>query len=206
MKDLQERVLYIGQSRNLKQRLGSYRYVSSETHSRRIVRLVHAVEQITWEVTETEDCAIEKESLLLREVRPKFNRAGTYVRPEWYLHLEHDSCGLFLKRTEDWDAAHIGPFKANLQYSYTCILRLLWLLSDNNDPNALPRRLLMQNPPAKWSVQMSRAKIIEAFLRGESDELLVQFAALRTPSPFYTKFIEANLEQAMLFYDHIAAQ
>src|ERR1035441_8582387 len=45
-------VLYIGQSQNLRQRLGSYKNARPDRAPRKIMRLVRAVESITWETCE----------------------------------------------------------------------------------------------------------------------------------------------------------
>ena len=46
-------VLYVGQSRNLRQRLASYKNAQPDRAPRKVIRLVRAVESITWETCES---------------------------------------------------------------------------------------------------------------------------------------------------------
>ncbi len=82
------RLLYIGQSNNLRARVGSYRHVAPERHPRRILRLVHRIAHIEWRTCATAADAIELERTLLLHHRPPFNRAGTWQPPPWLLEVE----------------------------------------------------------------------------------------------------------------------
>lgn len=95
------RLLYIGQSGNLRARVGSYRHVCPERHPRRILRLVHRIARIEWQTCDTAEEAIELERMLLLEKRPPFNRAGTWQPPPWYLRISTtvDELRLSLTRT-----------------------------------------------------------------------------------------------------------
>src|SRR5204863_7431757 len=57
-----DRILYVGQSSNLRQRLSSYRHVQAERASRKLIRLVHQVRTITWEVCATTEAARLREN------------------------------------------------------------------------------------------------------------------------------------------------
>jgi hypothetical protein len=85
--DVSDKLLYIGQSLNLRARVTSYRHVSPERHPRRILRLVHRISRIEWQTCETPEAAIELERVLLLQHRPPFNRAGTWQAPPWNLQL-----------------------------------------------------------------------------------------------------------------------
>ncbi|QIF00798.1 nucleotide excision repair endonuclease [Roseimicrobium sp. ORNL1] len=85
--DVTGKLLYIGQSLNLRARVSSYRHVSPERHPRRILRLVHRIARIEWQTCETPEAAIELERVLLLQHRPPFNRAGTWQAPPWNLQL-----------------------------------------------------------------------------------------------------------------------
>lgn len=80
MLDGRGRLLYIGKSRNLKQRLSSYRSLKPEKIPNRLVRLLLGTEHIGFERTESEPLATQVESELLKLLRPPCNRAG--VRPD----------------------------------------------------------------------------------------------------------------------------
>jgi predicted GIY-YIG superfamily endonuclease len=81
MRDANEAVLYIGKAKNLRQRLGSYRVANPDRMPRRHLRLLRAVSRIELQECSDEASALARESELLRTVRPKFNRVGTWPGP-----------------------------------------------------------------------------------------------------------------------------
>lgn len=58
-------LLYIGQSLNLRSRLGSYRHVDRSRQPRRTLRLVSRVTRVEWKTCTSADEAIETERVLL---------------------------------------------------------------------------------------------------------------------------------------------
>src|SRR5580765_6174307 len=78
MRDATDTVLYVGKAKNLRKRLASYRVANPERMPRRHLRLLRAVERIELRECEDESAAIATESGLLRVLRPRFNRAGTW--------------------------------------------------------------------------------------------------------------------------------
>lgn len=71
-----EGVLYVGSAVNLRKRLCSYRVANPERLPRRIIRLLHQVRRIEWDVCKTEHAARCREELLICVLGPKFNAAG----------------------------------------------------------------------------------------------------------------------------------
>lgn len=69
-------VLYVGKARNLRRRLSSYRVANPERLSRRMLRLLHLVRRIEWDVCVSEAAALEREAWLICVLQPRFNRAG----------------------------------------------------------------------------------------------------------------------------------
>jgi hypothetical protein len=78
MRDAAGTVLYVGKAVNLRRRLGSYRVANPDRMPTRQLRLLRAVERIEFEECEDEDAALAVEARLLRSLRPRFNRAGTW--------------------------------------------------------------------------------------------------------------------------------
>ncbi|RBP47450.1 GIY-YIG catalytic domain-containing protein [Roseimicrobium gellanilyticum] len=107
--DLTGKLLYIGQSLNLRARVTSYRHVSPERHPRRILRLVHRIARIEWQTCESAGAAIELERVLLLEHRPPFNRAGTWQPPPWYLRITVRGEHLHLSLTREGNPAVDAP-------------------------------------------------------------------------------------------------
>src|SRR4026209_400075 len=76
MCDAEDRIIYVGKAKNLRQRIGSYRY-AGERCSRKTARLVARVASIRWQQCASEEAALLEENRLLRELRPQFNRMNT---------------------------------------------------------------------------------------------------------------------------------
>jgi len=78
MRDSARAVLYVGKAKNLRKRLSSYRVANPDRMPRRHLRMLRAVKQIELQPCADEEAALARESTLLRTLRPKFNRAGTW--------------------------------------------------------------------------------------------------------------------------------
>lgn len=93
-------LLYIGQSNNLKARLGSYRHVVPERHPKRTLRLVNSIAKVEWQICETHDEAKRLEASLLLEHKPPFNRAGVWQGQPWWLRIEWLQENILLKHKQ----------------------------------------------------------------------------------------------------------
>ncbi len=71
-----EGVLYVGKARNLRKRLASYRVANPERLPRRIIRMLHRVTRIEFDICPTEEAARHREELLICVLNPRFNGAG----------------------------------------------------------------------------------------------------------------------------------
>ena len=178
-------VLYIGQSGNLRQRLASYKNARLDRTPRKVIRLVHAVESITWETCDSPEGARLRENELLRTHRPKFNRLNTWPQAYSFSRLEYDEAGLELSQTrEATNGGHLyGAFKAHVTAGYGALLRLTWAAwhqpASHHD---FPAQLLASRPPrqyrftwhphpAPWSLD-TFVRSVHDFLSGVSDDLL----------------------------------
>src|SRR5712671_2789978 len=85
MRDAADTVLYVGKAKNLRKRLGSYRVANPDRLRRRHLRLLRAVARIQLEECSDETSALRREAKLLRGLRPRFNRAGTWPAPHRFL-------------------------------------------------------------------------------------------------------------------------
>ena len=136
------RVLYIGQSKNLRARLSTYKNARPDCAPRKIVRLVHEVRSIVWEKCDSAEAAKSRESQLLRVHRPKFNVAGTWPAPPRYFRVRLSGGELQLDCFPDRGDSdpleepvegvrQFGPFKASFLGLYAALLRLLWAATHN---------------------------------------------------------------------------
>jgi len=170
-----ERVLYIGQSRNLRARLASYKNARPDRASRKTIRLVRAVASITWEICADAQAARLRENELLRRHRPKFNTINTYPRAYSFITLRCDERELELCRTTRpsqaqssapptvqlpstrpdnvldppprSDASVYGAFKTGALAAFGALLRLLWsVIHQPRSPHDFPAPLLAAKP------------------------------------------------------------
>jgi predicted GIY-YIG superfamily endonuclease len=129
MRDAVDTVLYVGKARNLRKRLGSYRVANPDRLPRRHLRLLRAVARIELQECPDEPAALAREAELLRSLKPRFNRAGTWSGPPRYLawtcagpELQLEVTGLPL------DGWHVhGPLGAGAAILRQVLVRLLWL-------------------------------------------------------------------------------
>ena len=181
----EERVLYVGQSGNLRARLASYKNARPDRAPRKVVRLVHAVQRITWEKCESAEGARLRENELLRLYRPRFNRMNTWPRAYSYIHLRPDESGMELGLTQEPRSAGIlyGAFKARVMTGYGALVRLTWAAFHRPaSPYDFPRQLLGPRPPRQYRFDWKQDRpnlvprlflsSLRDFLAGSSDHLL----------------------------------
>ncbi|MDB6022665.1 MAG: Excinuclease subunit [Pedosphaera sp.] len=178
-----ERVLYIGQSKNLRHRLSSYKNARPDRAPRKIIRLVHSVRTIVWEECESAEAARLKENQLLRIHRPKFNVMNVYPQAYRFIGVQAAEGRLILSLlTEPKAAGKIyGAFKGGVR-AYASLLRLLWAaLRQPVSPFDFPTPLLNSRPPREFHFTLSPGsqnwiELVEKFFAGESDALVPALA------------------------------
>ena len=106
-------------------RLGAYRRVAGE--SRKTVRLIHAVRRIEGDGCETETAARLAENDLIRRMRPRFNRAGTWPRSARYIRVEEREGGFRLSLAAEVGGECHGRFRGGPDWALAAMGRLLWL-------------------------------------------------------------------------------
>ncbi len=146
MRDRADSVLYVGKAKNLRQRLSSYRIANPDRLPRRHLRLLHAVERIELEECVDEGSALARESELLRNLRPRFNRAGTWPGVPRFLSWTVPERGLAMALTlEEKPGWHsYGPFRAGALLLRATLVRLFWCALE-------PRRRLWEMPGGWFS-------------------------------------------------------
>jgi hypothetical protein len=129
MRDSTDTVLYVGKAKNLRNRLSSYRVANPDRRPRRQIRLLHAVARIDIEETCDERSALARESQLLRTLRPRFNRAGTWSAPPKVLTCAAENHGVELAvvplATTDRPASL--PLGAMAKPARNALARLIWI-------------------------------------------------------------------------------
>lgn len=128
MRDGADQVLYVGKAKNLRKRLGSYRVANPERMPRRHLRMLRSVERIELERCPDEQSALRRESQLLRLLRPRFNRAGTWPGTPRFFLWRATTAGLELAVVKEVDADwyHYGPLGYSAFALRSVVVRLLW--------------------------------------------------------------------------------
>ena len=193
MADECERLLYIGKAKSLRARLNSYRHVQPERVSRKVVRLIHAVRTIVWEICACPNTALLRENELLRLHKPKFNVMNT--RPEHYVFIGVRVLvdGIRLRLTKlplpmPGETLH-GAFKSlgRVRAGFAALLRLLW--ATEKLPVSVydfPMPLVAERCPKVFTLRMLRSDAVEVAdllrrtLDGRDDDLIQQFERVAT--------------------------
>jgi hypothetical protein len=203
MYDATGRLLYVGQSHDLRARLNSYRHVHPDRDSRKTLRLVHRVARIDWQVCATHDEAMVREVRLLLAHRPHFNRADTFPAPQYYIGVQMRGSELIvsLRREQGDPAMRFGPFNSWARPVYAALLRLLFVVIEQPAGlDSFPHGLLRGEPPRTFGfLTGNRQGRGDAVVQGvadyfsrRSDEILSTFAAaLRQIGP--RSFFERDL-------------
>jgi len=218
MHDASDRIIYVGKSVNLRQRVGSYRYVHPDRDSRKTVRLVAEIRRIVWEVCESDEQARLRENELLREHKPRWNVMNT--RPEHYAffgaRVNAESLALRLtKEPEPLPAERLfGAFKGitRARSVFQSLLRCFWFAeAPGRSFHEMPLELNRSRPPESCEFEWLDAAQAEAiasllpdYFEGRSPGLLDWFAgrSLEVPdlSAFQRGLHEADLDSLLQFY------
>ena len=128
MRDAADTVLYVGKAKNLRKRLACYRVANPDRMPRRHLRLLRAVTRIETEKLSSEASALARESELLRSLRPRFNRAGTWPGPHRFLSWRFTFAGLELSVLDKIEAGWscCGPMGSGAFSVRAALARLLW--------------------------------------------------------------------------------
>ena len=129
MRDAGEAVLYVGKAKNLRKRLGSYRVANPERMPRRHMRLLRSVVKIELQECADERAALSREAELLRTLKPRFNRAGTWPgQPRFLLwRIAGHSIELVITASPEagWNAS--GPMGGGAVVLRAVLARLIWM-------------------------------------------------------------------------------
>jgi predicted GIY-YIG superfamily endonuclease len=129
MRDAVDRMLYVGKARNLRQRLRSYRIANPDRMPRRHLRMLRQVARIEIQVCSCEAAALERETSLLRTLKPKFNRAGVWPGKTRFIvwRRVEEELELAVTDTPEMGWQRYGPLRAGAWHLHRTLARLLWL-------------------------------------------------------------------------------
>lgn len=217
MRGESHRLLYIGQSQNLRARLNSYKNLNPERSSRKLVRLVHLARSITWEICGSPEQARLRENELLRLHKPALNVANT--RPEHYafVGMHREGRHLILRLTKSPVAQPgerlYGAFKGlwSVRAAFAALLRCFWALGSLSLlPHEIPSALVHGHPPEHYALDLvtiawqDLEEPLTLYFGGKSNELLAllsgRLSQRHGACPFLLHLWEQDLERLSDFY------
>jgi excinuclease UvrABC nuclease subunit len=175
MRDDADGVLYVGKAKSLRKRLSSYRVANPDRLPRRHLRLLRSVARIELQGCQDEPAALARESELLRELRPRFNRAGTWPGTRRFVAWRASEQGFDLAATEAVEPGwrFHGPLGAGALYLRATLGRLCWCA-------LCPDRGLSGMPEGWFQGRLGEIVTIPTCLAARSavEELAQQLSAL----------------------------
>lgn len=173
-------LLYIGKAKSLRDRLNSYRYVHPDRDSRKTWRLVNEIRRIEIEVCDSHESALLRETQLIREHRPRFNRVNTWPWAAVYIGLLEEGETVHLRLGRALDARHewFGAFKSFSIGAFSALQRALRYVAD---PACAPLGWFDRDSARSFTVACDpkRSATVRDFLRGDSDQFLVDLVMAR---------------------------
>lgn len=198
-------LVYVGKAKDLQARLNSYRRTHGQ--SRKTIRLIHDVRRIEWDVCASETEARLREAALIRTLRPRFNRAGTWPRSARYLALAETAGGFRLSLTAEPVGESYGVFRGGAGFALAALGRLLLLaLFPGRPVGELPHGLLAVETVRRWGSDAPGATSwlpdLRTFLGGIDDRLVARLVDQILPptSSFEELFVAAQFAIVEDFY------
>ncbi len=213
MRDVSETVLYVGKAKNLRKRLASYRVANPDRLPRRHLRMLRAVARIELRECADESAALATESELLRELRPSFNRAGTWRGPPRFLgwRVTPEGMELTVRNASEAGWHWVDSLGAGAFYARACLIRLLWCaLHPERGLAGLPQgwfrcrrfeTMLLPCPGTDPDQLGTLASHLAALFDGRIDEFTgwIQARTANQIHPFEIAAREADLEALVEF-------
>ncbi|WP_238886651.1 UvrB/UvrC motif-containing protein [Clostridium sp. YIM B02551] len=114
MKDSLNNIIYVGKSKNLKSRVGSY-FQNSKSHSPKVIKLVQNLKDFDFILTDTEFEAFMLECKLIKEIKPRYNRLMKSPNSYSYIKInindKYPNLELSQSVTTDDGTIYFGPYK-----------------------------------------------------------------------------------------------
>jgi len=210
MRDARDAVLYVGKAKNLRKRLCSYRVANPDRMPRRHLRMLRAVERIELQECPDEASALAREAELLRALKPKFNRAGTWPSKARFLILRCEGTHFELAITETPapEGRQLGPLGSGAVILRLVLARLLWFAAHPERGMAgMPEGWAhgrLENPTVvkRGSLGEEANGVVEGFFTGDV-EAFCQWIRSRMNEgahPFEKSAMEADLESVADFF------
>ena len=211
MRDKRDHVIYVGKAKNLKSRVKSY-FNAIEGHETRIRNLVDQVANITWQVYDSELEALLEESRLIKELKPRFNKAQKFYRNRPFIKLTVNE--LFPRISlhsylVDDGSDYFGPVGSRRQGELIVdLINRFFLLRECDDATFKRNSTCLYQDLKRCKAPCERAAStdwygdevdrVRRFLRGEDGDVILA----KLGEAMSAASIEMDYEQAALYRDH----
>lgn len=209
-----DRVLYVGQSQNLRARLAYYKNAQPEREPRKIIQLVHRTEEIRFELCASPEQALLRENELIRLHRPTYNvvNAKSVIYSYFALRQREEQLelSLHIEPREEDGQRWFGAFKSRglCRQTLFSLGRWLWKMDQ-------PESLTAYDFPLGLNHSRSNTLFLQPgtlapsheqlghFFGGESSRLLDCFSEVlpSVKDPFARQILEADLLTLANFYE-----
>ena len=207
-------VLYVGKSKNIRRRLGSYRNASRRKMHRKMRLLVQAAATLEVRPLPSERDALLLENTLIRRWRPRFNDEGTwtFLYPAIGAGVHCNQVLLcFTTEVSAWpglDLQWFGVFRSRLQTrtAFEALLYLLGQIGHQERSAHLPphKRRRGSRLVGFRRIPNETLSAIRPFLAGEPRDVLVPLMQqlLEKPAARHdAEVVEARLQALLRFHD-----
>jgi len=113
MKDSLDTVIYVGKSKNLKNRVSSY-FTNSKSHPPKVVKLVKNLKDFDYILTDTEFEAFMLECRLIREIKPIYNKQMKSPKSYSYIKIKINEKYPDIELTNEYNKSdenlYFGPY------------------------------------------------------------------------------------------------
>lgn len=113
MKDSSNTIIYVGKSKNLKNRVGSY-FQNSKSHPPKVVKLVKNLKDFEYILTDTEFEAFMLECKLIKELKPAYNRLMKSPKSYSYIKINLNKEYIGIELSNEANAVdgslYFGPY------------------------------------------------------------------------------------------------
>jgi hypothetical protein len=198
------RVLYVGQSQNLRERLSYYKNAQPEREPKRIIRLVHQTTGIEVECCESAEAARLRELALIGQHRPRFNVANTLSPTFTFFGLRECEKGasrfslrISMKPIRSEGEVLVGAFRNRGLCSRAFVAMARSVVAEERELGSVfdfPVRL--NSRATEWDGFGTKWRVpLEGLLRGEDASFVEQLTRLagRQSDPFLKQLFEMDL-------------
>lgn len=171
------------------------------------MRLIHQIRRIEWEMCPTEVEARLRENHLIRTLRPRFNRAGTWPASARYVRWRVADGMIELAVVASLEGSGFGVFRGGVGEALLALGRLVWLAAESGRrPLHFPHQLVaatrlreLRIPERAWEgIDVN----IRDFLGGANDRLMGRLVERIAPpaTPFEQVLVACQFESLQEFF------